>query len=252
VVQVRLFHEWATAKVIAMMNVRTKAISLLVVLTACGAPHAGQNGDQTMLPANTSEASSVAAAGPQATAGAIPPDAPRTAPTPPAREPQLDVEGLGKELGGWRKKEVYKESKKEYTAAEYKSGGSNYRTYKPTVSPTTDGGLFVSTKLDHIRGGGRDDHCQLEITFDRAGKVVSSRAEVTMDDNRVKFNTKLVAASAALAGATAGTSAAIAVATKIVESLYNQIAAWTDDGGRKNFPAVVQHNFNLICHGVTN
>ena len=32
---------------------------------------------------------------------------------------------------------------KDGTAAEYQSSGSNYRTYKPSVAPTAEGGLYI-------------------------------------------------------------------------------------------------------------
>lgn len=152
----------------------------------------------------------------------------------------FDTNAFGNSLGGWKKKKN--------TAAEYKSADSNYRTYKPTVSPTPDGGVFVSTKIDHIRGWGGDDHCQLNMTFDKDGKIVSSSAEIKMGDK--SFNTQIVTASAALAGASGGTTAVIALGAEVAKKLQDQISKWNEGGGRANFPAVVTHNFNLIASSV--
>jgi hypothetical protein len=63
--------------------------------------------------------------------------------------PRLNLARMGKELTGW--------SNKDGTAAVYHRQGSNYRTYKPMVMQTPAGGLFVSTKIDHIRGNGLTD-----------------------------------------------------------------------------------------------
>lgn len=150
----------------------------------------------------------------------------------------FDMAGFGKALGGW--------DDKSKTAAKYKSADSNYRTYKPTVSPTSDGGLFISTKIDHIRGGDGDDHAQLEITFDRAGKVVSSKATLALDGAK-SLDTETVTAAFALAGASAGTTAAVAVGAEVFKALGKFVK--TEHGGRANFPAVVQHNFNhIVAH----
>ena len=54
----------------------------------------------------------------------------------------FDMDRFGKLLTGW--------DEKGGGAAEYKSSGSNYRTYKPSVAQTGDGGLYLFTKIDHI------------------------------------------------------------------------------------------------------
>ena len=68
---------------------------------------------------------------------------------------RLDEQSFGDKLGGW--------TKRSNQAAEYPLSGSNYRTYRPEVSPTPDGGIFVSVRLDHMRGMlASDDHAVLE------------------------------------------------------------------------------------------
>lgn len=152
---------------------------------------------------------------------------------------KLDKKLLGEKLGGW--------DDKDGKAAKYESAGSNYRMYKPSATKTQDGGLFISTKLDHIRGMGGDDHCQLEITLDSAGKIVSAESSITMGDK--SFDTGLIEA-AALLTANPEIIVVTAIATEMYKDMKKQIAKWTDDGGRKNFPAVVKHGFNHILNSV--
>lgn len=219
-------------------NPGTIACVLAMSLVACKAPtEAERSGTTREAVASSSHTSPPESA--LAGKDAIPAAAanPVVATLAPLTARDFDVAGLGKELGGW--------DHKSKTAAEYKSGGSNYRTYKPTVSPTPEGGLFISTKIDHIRGGDGDDHAQLEITFDRAGTVLDSKASLALDGSKKPLDTKLVTSAAALAGATAGTTAAVAVALEIFKALGEFVK--TEHGGRANFPAVVRHNFNLIA-----
>jgi hypothetical protein len=57
------------------------------------------------------------------------------------------VEGLS---GSW--------DDKDGQASSYSISGSNYRMWQPDTSSTSEGGLYVSFKMDHIRGAARDDH----------------------------------------------------------------------------------------------
>ena len=151
--------------------------------------------------------------------------------------PTLNLDALGKSLGGW--------DDKNQTAAKYKSADSNYRTYKPTkpagISDTAEGGLFISTKIDHIRGNAADDHCQLEMTFNAQGKLTILKAEITIGDN--KLDTSILTA--------ASDDARVKMAAKLYDKLTNQVTKWSEFGGRKNFPAVIQHNINYIIMAVT-
>ena len=47
----------------------------------------------------------------------------------------IDDDAFAKSLGGWKKANTY---------ADYALSGASYRTYKPEISPTPDGGIFVS------------------------------------------------------------------------------------------------------------
>ena len=157
---------------------------------------------------------------------------------------QFDMKKLGVLLTKW--------DKKNGTAAEYKQSNSNYRTYKPSVSTTPQGGLFIATTIDHIRGFAKDDHAQLEMEFNASGAIISSRAKFDIADNP-RFDTGLVKSAAAVAGGVASgpeagaASGAIAeVAAKIANSLSGAISKMGEHGGRANFPAIVRMNMNKI------
>ncbi|OUJ75795.1 LGFP repeat-containing protein [Hymenobacter crusticola] len=157
---------------------------------------------------------------------------------------QFDMAKLGQQLTGW--------DAKDGSAAEYTSAGSNYRTYKPSVSPTPSGGLFISTKLDHIRGMAADDHAQVEMEFAANGVIISSRVAMTIQGHNT-LDTGLIAGAAGAGGTVFGGPAVGAAATaiaelsaKIVNSLTKFITNLSETGGRANFPAVVRLNMNCI------
>lgn len=150
--------------------------------------------------------------------------------------PTLDTEALAKNLNkgrGW--------DKKDKTAVEYKSADHKYRTYTPTTSKTSADGLFVSTKINHIRGFGGDDYCILELTFDSKGKLISERGEIVFGNK--KFDTGILTTAAE-------GNKEVEVGAKVFNKLADQVAAWGESGGRKNFPAVVKHNANWIAAAV--
>lgn len=149
------------------------------------------------------------------------------------------MERMGAQLGGW--------TKKGRTAAEYKSAGSNYRTYKPTLSNTAVGGLLATTKIDHIRGWAKDDHNQLDMEFAPDGYLVSVRSIMKIQGTS-QFDTGLIKDAAALHSDRAAQIAE--VGAKIVNSLATFVTSLNEHGGRTNFPAVVRHNFNLIATSV--
>lgn len=155
--------------------------------------------------------------------------------------PALDQLRMGEELGGW--------DDQSGRAAQYQDAGSDYRTYKPSVSNTPEGGLLVSTKIDHIRGGdwvglGQDDHCLLTVKFDSEGEIVDASATMKFADIP-RFDPVLVEKAVVAAGQ-AKYAAAAKVAAEVANSLAKFITNITDHGGRLNFPAVVQRNINIM------
>lgn len=155
--------------------------------------------------------------------------APECTASRPAPQAVFDLEGMGRALNGWRHKGG--------TAAEYKSAGSNYRTYRPTVTNTPDGGLFVSTKLDHIRGLKKDDHAQVEMLFDSGGRILQARATMQIQ-GKLALDTGVITKNVGDRRVTA--------IVAISEEIFRLLDRIDDHGGRANFPAVVQHNLHII------
>lgn len=175
----------------------------------------------------------------------------------------LNSLALGEELGGWDPKR---------NTASYIISDTTYKTYLPTVSPTVDDGIFVTTKIQHARGG-RYGTCFLEMTFDNAGNVVAAQAKIKIG-NRT-YDTKIVEldrnayAEAELSGKNIA-SPTSQIATELFSRLDEQILKWQQErsaaslerkdligrisgiGGdsNANLSGAIQHNFNLIAANV--
>ena len=91
----------------------------------------------------------------------------------------IEEDAFGRSLGGW--------SKRDKGAAEYPLSGSVYRTYKPEISPSPDGGIFVSVRIDHVRGWlSTDDHAVLEITVSPKGAISSAQSSIAIQGKSIK------------------------------------------------------------------
>lgn len=91
---------------------------------------------------------------------------------------RIDEGAFGESLGGWQKRGQ--------EAADYRLSGTTYRTYKPEVSPTPDGGLFVSIRIDHVRGWlASNDHAMLEVTVSADGQVASAKSSIAIQGRSV-------------------------------------------------------------------
>ena len=156
--------------------------------------------------------------------------------------PQVDLEKLGESLGGW--------TEKAGKAAKYEVSGSRYRSWKPEVSPTPVGGLFVSVRIDHLRGMlSSDDHASLEVTFDAEGQVVSARSSIALQGRRVTSD--LVAGTGRLGAELVGMDRAGKVGAEMISNLSAKILREKiREPGRVSFPAVLQHQYNLLCLAV--
>lgn len=160
-------------------------------------------------------------------------------------EVELDFEAFGKSLGGWD----WKKGK----AAQYEMAEDRFRTYRPVVSPTPEGGIFISVRIDHIRGFlASDDHASLEITIDPKGNAGSARSSISLQGRRV---TSDLIVGGVQAGKTAanGTPArgVVALGSDLVANLTEKLSRESKvEPGRVTFPSVVQHNFNLLMQAV--
>lgn len=175
----------------------------------------------------------------------------------------LNTEGLGEKLGGW-------DSKRK--TASYAIADTTYKTYKPTVTPTVDGGIYVTTKIGQVRGS-RSGVCHLEMTFDQSGNVIAAQAKVKIGSRT--YDTKIVeldrnARDEAEAAGRKIASPTAQIATDLFSRLDEEILKWQNErtaaakerkdligrlagnagDGNANLSGAIRHNFNLIANHV--
>lgn len=156
--------------------------------------------------------------------------------------PELKLAKMGEAMGGWKDKGG--------KAARFEVSGSSYRCWKPEVSPTPLGGIFVSLRIDHLRGLlASDDHASLEVTFDGDGNIVSCRSSIALQGKRVTSD--LVEGTGRLGASLVGMELAAKVGTEMISNLSAKILRENlKEPGRVSFPAVLQHQYNLLCLSV--
>lgn len=155
---------------------------------------------------------------------------------------RIDVDTFGNTLGGW--------SKRSGQAAEYPLSGATYRTYKPEVSPTPDGGLFVSLRIDHVRGWlSSDDHAVLEITIDRTGNIASAQSSIAIQGRSVTSD--LIRGGTDAGQKAVGVDRAVQIGTDLVADISAKLLREKlVEAGRVSFPAVLRHNYNLLYQAI--
>ena len=155
-----------------------------------------------------------------------------------------DVDKFGESLGGWKKEDG--------KAAEYKFSESNYRTYKPEISKAPDGGIFISVRVDHMRGMfSSDDHASLEMSFGPDGTLLSAQAYISIQERRISsdmFRSGSRSAAGAVGKVVNGTAAQAAkVGGEVFANLTGKLLRENvTEPGRVAFPAALRHNYNLF------
>ncbi|HCN27433.1 MAG TPA: hypothetical protein DIT64_01310 [Verrucomicrobiales bacterium] len=159
-------------------------------------------------------------------------------------EVEVDVEAFGQGLGGW----VARKGQ----AAEYKISDAGYRTYQPEVSPSPDGGIYVSVRIDHRRGVfASDDHASLELSFAADGTLVSAQSSLALQGRTITSELVKGGASAATNVAAPGIDHAVKVGSDLVADLSSKILREKIiEPGRVSFPAAIRHNYNLLYKAV--
>jgi hypothetical protein len=157
-------------------------------------------------------------------------------------EVRIDVDALGKNLGGW--------TKRSKQAAEYPLSGASYRTYRPEVTPTPDGGIFVSVRIDHVRGWlASDDHAMLEITIDSKGAVASAQSNIAIQGRTISSD--LIRGGTAAGKQVHPVEGAVQISTDLVADISEKLLREKIvEAGRVSFPAALRHNFNLLCQSI--
>lgn len=161
---------------------------------------------------------------------------------PSSAEVKIDEAVFGKSLGGW--------TKRDNQAAEYPLSGTVYRTYKPEVSPTPDGGIFVSIRIDHVRGWlSSDDHAILEITISPSGMIASAQSNIAIQGRSISSDVILGTNEAGKAAV--GVDRAVQIGTDLVADLSAKLLREKIvEAGRVSFPSVLRHNYNLLYQAV--
>jgi hypothetical protein len=157
-------------------------------------------------------------------------------------EVKIDDQAFGKSLGGW--------TKRDNQAAEYPLSGTTYRTYKPEVSPTPDGGIFVSIRIDHVRGWlASDDHAILEVTVSPTGAISSAQSNIAIQGRSISSDVILGTNEAGKAAV--GVDRAVQIGTDLVADLSAKLLREKIvEAGRVSFPSVLRHNYNLLFQAV--
>jgi len=155
---------------------------------------------------------------------------------------RIDEDAFGNSLGGWKKR-----SKQ---AAEYPLSGASYRTYKPEVTPTPDGGLFVSVRIDHLRGWlASDDHAVLEITINPQGMITSAQSNIAIQGRSISSD--VIRSGGQVGKEIAGADRAVQIGTDLVADLSAKLLREKIvEAGRVSFPAVLRHNYNLLFQSI--
>jgi len=153
-------------------------------------------------------------------------------------EVKVDDEVFGKSLGGWKKRDNQ--------AAEYPLSGSTYRTYKPEVTPTPEGGIFISLRIDNVRGWmSSDDYAVLEITVSPVGVISSAKSNIAIQGHSISSDVILGVNEAGKQ--VTGADRAVQIGTDLIADLSAKLLREKIvEAGRVSFPAALRHNYNLL------
>lgn len=149
----------------------------------------------------------------------------------------VDSDSFAKSLGGWKKRDSY---------ADYSLSGADYRTYKPETSPTPDGGLFISVRIDHLRGWlASNDHAVLEITVNPKGAVASAQSTIAIQGQSISSDVILGTQQAGKE--ILAPERAVQVGTDLIANLSAKLLRENIvEAGRVAMPAVLRHNYNRL------
>lgn len=153
----------------------------------------------------------------------------------------IDNETFAKSLGGWKKRDSY---------ADYTLSGADYRTFKPETSPTPDGGLFISVRIDHLRGWlASDDHAVLEITVNGKGAILSAQSTIAIQGQSISSDVILGTNEAGKE--ILGPERAVQVGTDLIANLSAKLLRENIvEAGRVAMPAVLRHNYNRLFQSI--
>jgi len=154
----------------------------------------------------------------------------------------VDEVKLGGSLGGWNKRGG--------SVAEYPLSGASYRTYRPEVTPTPDGGIFISVRIDNIRGWlSSDDHAMLEITVDKQGRIVSAQSSIAIQGRSVTSD--VIRGGTDAGQKIVGVDRAVEIGTNLIADISaKMLREKIVEAGRVSFPSALRHNYNLLYQSI--
>lgn len=154
----------------------------------------------------------------------------------------VDEEVFGESLGGW--------AKSSGKFAEYGLSGASYKTYRPEITPTPDGGIFISLRIDHVRGWfSSDDHAMLEITVDKEGKPISAQSSIAIQGRSVSSD--IIRGGTDAGQKVAGVDRAVEIGTDLVADISaKMLREKIVEAGRVSFPSALRHNYNLLYQAI--
>lgn len=158
-----------------------------------------------------------------------------------AAAPTIDEAAFGQSLGGWKGKTV-----------SYDLSGSQYRTYKPEITPTPDGGIFVSLRIDHLRGWlSSNDHAVLEVTVSPSGSIASAQSSLALQG--ISISSDLIRGGADAGAHVGGVGAAVKIGGDLMADLSSKmLREKVVEAGRVSFPSALRHNYNLLYQSIRN
>ncbi|MES2475591.1 MAG: hypothetical protein V4640_07405 [Verrucomicrobiota bacterium] len=153
----------------------------------------------------------------------------------------VDADDFAKSLGGWKKKDNY---------IDYPLSGADYRTYKPEVSPTPDGGIYVSIRIDHRRGWlSNDDHATLDITVNAKGVIESAQSTIAIQGQSIASD--VIVGTTQAGGQILTPERAVQIGTDLISNLTAKLLLQNIvEAGRVSFPSVLRHNYNRLFQSI--
>lgn len=154
----------------------------------------------------------------------------------------VDEATFGESLGGW--------AKSGGKFAEYSLSGASYKTYRPEITPTPDGGIFISLRIDHKRGWfSSDDHAMLEITVDKQGKPISAQSSIAIQGRSVTSD--IIRGGTDAGQKVAGVDRAVQIGSDLVADISaKMLREKIVEAGRVSFPSSLRHNYNLLYQAI--
>lgn len=84
------------------------------------------------------------------------------------------------------------EDKDSSSVAEYDRSGHNYRTWHPEKIQMDAGGMMIASKIDHIKGGAKDDHGNILMYFNPGGSLAAVMFAVSRGGNDDSWTTGIM------------------------------------------------------------